>query len=58
MIDQFRESLSAVEKPTYDAFIGIEGRKPESMWQLMQYGSIMEKQRKEHATFWAGVFGL
>ncbi len=53
-----RDTLSANEKIWFDEFVRTEGKPPESMWQLMQYGSVMQEQQKQHRTFWNGVFGL
>lgn len=37
-------------------FVETEGKKPETMWQLMQYAAIMQEQSKQHSSFWSGIF--
>lgn len=35
--DNFREALSESERPVYDMFLEENGRKPEHMWELMNW---------------------
>lgn len=54
-MDNLRESLQEAEKPYYDTFISVMGRKPESMWDLMQGSAAIQESNNG---FWKGVFGL
>ena len=53
-----REALTEQEQKIYDLFLQTEKKEPENMWQLMQYGSYIQRQVRDNSAFWGGIFGL